>query len=125
MFQVTNNLGKDYILPNRLVIPDGETVILSDREIEWIPLSKRSASQLEISALTSGSSASGVYDTLIDEASASTSYVGEAAPDSLASDPVWRIKRIYESGTTTAIRYADGDKSFTKTWTARATYDYS
>ena len=54
-------------------------------------------------------------------------YIGEAAPSTSKSDPLWRIKKItYDaSKNPTDIQYADGTQTFTKVWNDRATYSYS
>jgi len=122
---VTNNTGKDYILPNRLLIPDGESVVLVDHELEWIPLEKRDAALLAVTALpVDVAVATAKYDVKIDEVSPTLSYIGEAAADSATSAPVWRITRLFESGTITSVTHADGVDTYTKVWDDRASYSY-
>lgn len=64
------------------------------------------------------------YDLNLDEASATISYVGQAAPGSSAAAAVWRIKRI-DSTSGIIITWADGNDAFDKIWNDRATYTYS
>lgn len=54
-------------------------------------------------------------------------YIGESAPSTLKSSPLWRIKKITYDGSKnpTDIQFADGVQSFTKTWNDRTSYDYS
>ena len=64
------------------------------------------------------------YDTLVDEASSTITYVGKAARLSLTSAAVWQIKRI-DTGTLAAdVSWADGSDKFEKIWDDRATYSY-
>jgi hypothetical protein len=66
------------------------------------------------------------YTLLLDEVSATLSYVGEALPGSLPGDPAWRIKKLDEGGTPELqIEWADGTADFDKVWDDRATYTYS
>lgn len=54
-------------------------------------------------------------------------YIGECLPahQLLTGQPVWRIKKIiYDNGNIVAILWADGIKTFSNVWTARATYTY-
>lgn len=73
----------------------------------------------------SGAGTSTTFSTRLDEASASVTYVGQAVVGSAEGDPVWQIKKITESGTVTKIEYADGEQSFDKVWTNRASLTYS
>jgi len=67
----------------------------------------------------------GGFITLLDEASSSVTYVGNAAPRSTQSAPVWQIRRITSSGSLLAIEYADGDDNFDNVWDNRASLGYS
>lgn len=58
-------------------------------------------------------------DTIIDEVDATTIYVGQAGYGIATSTPLWRIKKITISGTTTTIRIA-GNGRFTQIWDNRA-----
>lgn len=61
------------------------------------------------------------YDLQVDDTGTYT-YLGNAAPGTATSAAAWRIKRV--TNATGVITHADGDSSFNKTWTARATYSY-
>ena len=63
--------------------------------------------------------------TLIDEASATVTYVGVAAPNALTSVAVWRIQKIVVSGTVTSILWADGNNKFDNIWDDRASLTYN
>lgn len=62
--------------------------------------------------------------TAVDEASATVTYVGEAAPGSATSGALWRIKRITISGTETLVEWADGNGNFDNVWNNRASLTY-
>lgn len=63
--------------------------------------------------------------TLVDEASSTVTYVGEAAVGSSLSTALWRIKRLTQSGTVLLIEWADGDSNFNNIWDNRASLSYS
>lgn len=63
------------------------------------------------------------YALRLDEAAPYT-YVGEAAPGSLPSAAVWRIKRIDETSGL-VITWADGNSNFDNLWDNRTTLSYS
>lgn len=53
-------------------------------------------------------------------------YVGEAEPGVAEGTAGWRIKKLtYTNGFVTAINWAEGTNAFDKTWSSRATYNYS
>ena len=54
---------------------------------------------------------------------ATYTYQGEAAPGSLITDPVWRIKRLTNADNT--IVWADGDSNFDNAWDDHLTLSYS
>lgn len=62
-------------------------------------------------------------DTIIDEASATVTYIGTAPAGSATSSSLWQIKKIDTSSGTT-IKYADGDTSHSKIWDNRANFTY-
>lgn len=65
------------------------------------------------------------YTIQLDEASSTITYVGEAAPGSLVSDPVWRIKRL-NSTSGLVVEWANAiSVTFTVIWNDRVTYTYS
>lgn len=65
------------------------------------------------------------YSTRVDEASATVTYVGQAAIGSAEGDAKWRIKRITVTGAITDIKYAGGTEQFNQIWTNRAALSYS
>jgi hypothetical protein len=75
-----------------------------------------------------GAGSSGVkkvdYETIVDEADASTTYVGYAIPGNATSAAVWKIKRIHIVGTETIITYAGSNALFDKVWDDRASLSY-
>ena len=64
------------------------------------------------------------FNTILDEASATITYVGKAFPNTGTSDPSWSISRI-DSSSGTEILWADGTGYFNKIWDDRASYTYS
>ena len=64
------------------------------------------------------------YNKLID-VDGNFTYVGEAVPGTLPSENKWRIKRIEQMGSDTAILWASGSAEFNKVWNDRLTYTYS
>jgi hypothetical protein len=64
------------------------------------------------------------YITLIDEASATITYVGKALPGSATNTAVWQIKRISISGTVTSVLWADDNNDFDNVWDDRTTITY-
>jgi hypothetical protein len=62
----------------------------------------------------------------LDEAEGGITYVGYAAPGSLTSEAVWKIKRLDDSVIgTLAVRWAEGTNSAEHIWDDRASLDYS
>ena len=64
------------------------------------------------------------YALELDEASATVTYVGEAAAGSSTAAAVWRIKRITLTGSDLSIKWADGDTNFNNVWDDRAILSY-
>lgn len=65
------------------------------------------------------------YTTRLDEVSATITYVGEADPDTLTSEALWRIKRLDTTNDDLVILWADGDANFDNIWDDRASLTYS
>lgn len=65
------------------------------------------------------------YTKLLDQVNATLLYVGEALPDSLEFQPVWRISRIIfdTAGNVDELRYADGGE-FNQIWNDRTSLIY-
>lgn len=61
---------------------------------------------------------------LVDEVSATLSYIGKAIPGSLTSAPLWQIKRLDET-TGMITTFADGNAEFDNIWDDRASLSYS
>lgn len=81
---------------------------------------------VDVSAQTGDNVALGnTWKKMIDEASASTIYIGLASPGSLVSTTSWQIKRITIAGAITAIEFADGDLNFDNIWNNRASLTYN
>lgn len=67
-----------------------------------------------------------VYTKLLDDVSTtSTLYLGEALPESIESNPVWRIQKIVfdASGNVDSVRFA-GTGTFTQIWNNRVSLIY-
>lgn len=62
--------------------------------------------------------------TEIDEASATTTYVGYAALGSTTTGATWKIKRISVSSGETSIKYADDNSNYDNIWNNRASLTY-
>jgi hypothetical protein len=60
----------------------------------------------------------------LDEASATITYLGVAAIDSLESAPVWQIRKFDLTGGI-SVRWADGNANFDNVWDDRATITYT
>ena len=61
----------------------------------------------------------------LDEASATVTYVGEAAAGSATAGAAWRIKRITTTGADLSVQWADGDTNFDNVWDNRAGLSYA
>lgn len=64
-------------------------------------------------------------DTMIDEASATVTYIGKAATGSATSSAVWKIKKIETIGAITSITYAGGVATYVNIYDNRASLTYS
>ena len=64
------------------------------------------------------------YSILLDEASPTITYVGEAIPGSATSEAVWRIKRL-DSSAGLEVKWANGTNNEDKIWDDRTSYAYS
>lgn len=63
----------------------------------------------------------------VDEVTSTLVYVGYINIHNQNADetkPIWRIKKISQSGSVWKIEYADGDSAFTKVWADRALLVY-
>ncbi len=69
-------------------------------------------------------SADAALAQVIDQASATVTYVGEAKPGAALADAVWRIQRITTSGSLTRVEWA-GTGDFGHPWDGRAGLAYT
>lgn len=63
--------------------------------------------------------------TKVDEADASTTYIGTAVIGAATSSALWQIKKVSVSGTVTTITWADGNDNYDNIWDNRASLSYS
>lgn len=77
---------------------------------------------LEVSVVAGGSVSN--YATILDEASATITYVGKAAPGTATASALWQIQKIDTSGDLT-IKWADGNADFDNVFDNRASLSYS
>lgn len=75
--------------------------------------------------LHSHSSKNEEFAVQIDQANATTTYVGEAQIGSATSSAVWKIKKIVCADSDLTITYADGNKNYDNIWDNRASLNYS
>ncbi len=64
------------------------------------------------------------YTTRIDEADATTTYIGTADPGTAESAASWQVKKIVSTNPT-SIKFADGTSAFDNVWDDRASLTYS
>jgi hypothetical protein len=60
----------------------------------------------------------------VDTASSTITYIGLATPGSLETDSVWQIAKVLVSGTVIKTMLANGNSSFTSSWSNRASLTY-
>ncbi len=112
---------------SNVTIKPNDTYWITQENWDQLPSTYRSNLTIITTRGSSSSSSydgTSTYDKLIDDASSTISYFGEALAGSLTSGAVWRIYRWEESGTSSYKRFADGSTNFDKIWDNRATYDY-
>lgn len=63
--------------------------------------------------------------TIIDEASATVTYIGVAHPSATTAQALWRIKKIDSTTNPTTIFFADANDNFDNVWDNRASLSYS
>ena len=61
---------------------------------------------------------------IIDEASATVSYIGEAVPSATTSQALWRIRKWDITTNPKTLFFADADDNFDNVWDDRATLTY-
>ena len=62
--------------------------------------------------------------TRLDNATASVTYVGEAALTADPSVAMWRIRELSTIGTVMIIKWADGNEDYDNVWDDRASLTY-
>lgn len=62
---------------------------------------------------------------IIDEASATVTYIGEAVPSATTSQALWRIKKIDSTTNPTTVFFADANDNFDNVWNDRSSLTYS
>ena len=62
--------------------------------------------------------------TRLDNATASVTYVGEAALNADPSVAMWRIRELSTIGTVMIIKWADGNEDYDNVWDDRASLTY-
>lgn len=60
----------------------------------------------------------------LDESTPGVLYVGEAAPGSSPSSPVWRIRKVLTVGGEISILFPNGNPDFVFSWDARGALSY-
>lgn len=120
---VINENGTDVLFDGRI-----KNLVYNTVSMEWEAQTAPPA-EGSISTLSADTSSietrSKPMKTLVDEADASTTYVGEAATGTALGAASWRIKRLTQSGTVLLTEWADGDGLFNNVWNNRASLTYS
>lgn len=73
---------------------------------------------------SSGSTTAQKYLVLLDEVSATLSYMGEAIPGTATTTPSWRIRKI-DTSSGVSIEWAESSTAFSYIWDDRASYTYA
>jgi len=73
---------------------------------------------------STGSTVVQKYLVLLDEVSATLSYMGEAIPGTATSAPSWRIRKI-DTSSGVSIEWAESSTAFSYIWDDRASYTYA
>ncbi len=123
--------------PMPVEIISGGAVGLTDAELRATPVDVLIDDSTPVSVAVDGTVPVSVAATLntsaqpdlvvekIDQASATVTYLGQAAPGTATSAASWRIQRMSVSGTVTTMEYADGDLSYNNVWDNRASMSYA
>jgi len=118
-----NILQMDDVEFKKRHLVEGNSVLIFDSEKQKF-ISESFTDIIDRLELTIGAALEVQYDKIIDQDGDFT-YIGEAEPGSVRSNPVWRIKRVYELGDDLEIIWADNSAEFDKVWDDRATYEYN
>lgn len=100
--------------------PNGKNFVSTDRPFPITIAGFSSSTPVNVNVLDFDD-----YITKVDEANATTTYVGIANPGIAASATGWQIKRIDTSTIAADILFAGGVTTFTNVWNNRAGYTYS
>lgn len=121
-----------------IVAPQSGDALVYDGISQWrnVPLNLTGGTANQVLVKQSGTSydyqwedmilSDPAYTKLLDQASATILYLGEAVPESAQSAPVWRIQKITfnASGDVDSVYYADGGL-FDQIWNNRVSLIYS
>lgn len=77
---------------------------------------------LNVSVVSGGSTSN--YAIVLDEASATVTYVGKATTGSSTGAAVWQVQKL-DSTSGLVITWADGDALFNNVWDNRASLTYN
>lgn len=61
----------------------------------------------------------------VDEASATVTYIGDAAIGVGDAEAFWRIRKLTITGSVTSTTWADGNEYYDNVWSDRASLSYS
>jgi hypothetical protein len=95
-----------------------------DRELAKFVQSPTRSEGSAIEVVGNLSTASSQFSTLIDEASSSVIYIGEAVPGSATSAALWLIKKINITGGFVSILCANGSSDYNQIWDDRSSLTY-
>lgn len=123
--QLVESVSKDTV---EVVKPTAEIIAVGD---ETVVLVENSVIQIISEGMQGPAGPASVnedevpYSKRIDFLNDGLLYRGEAQPGAIESNPVWRIRRItIGPDGDTLEEWADGDASFSKRWSDRATLSY-
>jgi hypothetical protein len=86
---------------------------------------KRSYVEVPSGVAQQVTSSDSLLQVLIDEASGTITYVGDANPGIATATAEWRIQKINTSSNPITVLWADGNTSFDNVWDNRASLSYS
>lgn len=132
--QVGSQVGLDVNILNGISIGDldasKDNVAIRDSDGDELAInpdgSINTNTTVDLDAATGDNVAIGnTWKKLIDQPTATVTYIGLANPGTLAGAATWQIKRINVVGSLTAIEFADGNLNFDNVWNNRAILSYS
>jgi hypothetical protein len=135
---VTNESGDPYVFEGsggRRQIGAGDTLLVSDQEWATVISAYRGSGKLNPQPLPVDASVTAsvtpapayALAVRVDDVGGTpdVTYVGEANPGSLTSDPVWRIKRLTDDGTEFITTEWVNSGAFNQIWDDRVSLTYS